>query len=57
MPSIQTTFQDDNVTQLVKHAKIDAASSGNNTLVAAVKEDPCGGGILYHDRHSRHHSI
>lgn len=36
MPSIQTNFQDDNAAQLVKHAKIDAASSGNNTLVAAV---------------------
>ena len=36
MPSIQTNYQDDNVTQLAKHAKIDAASSGDNTLVAAV---------------------
>lgn len=36
MGFIQADFQDIRDVQLVKHAKIDAASSGDNTLVAAV---------------------
>ena len=36
MAYIQTDFQDTRDTQLVKRAVIDAATSGNNTLVAAV---------------------
>jgi hypothetical protein len=36
MAFIQEDFQDTRDTQLIKRAKIDAASSGNNTLVAAV---------------------
>ncbi len=36
MVFIQEDFQDTRDTQLIKRAKIDAASSGDNTLVAAV---------------------
>tara|TARA_R100001086_G_scaffold246499_1_gene178820 strand:- start:1479 stop:1832 length:354 start_codon:yes stop_codon:yes gene_type:complete len=36
MAYIQTDFQDTRDTQLVKRAVIDAATNGNNTLVAAV---------------------
>ena len=36
MAFIQEDFQDTRDTQLIKRAKIDAASSGDNTLVAAV---------------------
>jgi hypothetical protein len=36
MAFIQADFQDIRDTQLIKRAKIDAASSGDNTLVAAV---------------------
>ena len=35
MAFIQEDFQDTRDTQLIKRAKIDAASSGDNTLVAA----------------------
>ena len=36
MAFIQADFQDVRDVQLVKRAKIDGATSGNNTLVAAV---------------------
>ena len=40
MAFIQEDFQDSRDAQLIKRATIDAASSGDNTLVAAVAGMP-----------------